>query len=106
MSFAIGYGETQGVPHKSKPMEELCKIEGNAPKWFEKGMHCAMLAPTAMNQQKFLFIFDGKALKLQALKGTLTKINLGIVTFITLRLVQGLVLKNNFPKILFFAWIF
>lgn len=79
--IAIGYGEDQGIPHKSKPMEELCKIEGNAPKWFEKGMHCAMLAPTAMNQQKFLFTFDGKALKLQALKGTLTKIDLGIVTY-------------------------
>lgn len=47
--IAIGYGETQGVPHKSKPMNELCKVDGKMDDWFEKGMQCAMLAPTAMN---------------------------------------------------------
>lgn len=79
--IAIGYGETQGVPHKSKPMNELCKVDGKMDDWFEKGMQCAMLAPTAMNQQKFLFTYDGKSLKLEALKGAYTKLDLGIVTY-------------------------
>lgn len=79
--IAIGYGETQGVPHKSKPVEELCKTDGKMPAWLEKGMHCAMLAPTALNQQKFLFTYDGKSLKLEALKGAYTKLDLGIVTY-------------------------
>lgn len=79
--LALGYGETQGVPHKSKPMEELCRVDSKMTDWFEKGMHCAMLAPTAMNQQKFLFTYDGKSLKLEALKGAYTKLDLGIVTY-------------------------
>lgn len=79
--IAIGYGETQGVPHKSKPINELCRVDGKMADWFEKGMYCAMLAPTAMNQQKFLFTYDGKSLKLEALKGAYTKLDLGIVTY-------------------------
>jgi len=27
--IAIGYGVTQGVPHKNKPIESLCKTDGN-----------------------------------------------------------------------------
>lgn len=80
--IAIGYGETQGIPHTSKPIEELlCRTDEKIPSWLEKGMHCAMLAPTALNQQKFLFNYDGKGIKLTASKGAYTKIDLGIVTY-------------------------
>lgn len=79
--IAIGYGETQGVPHKIKPIEKLCSVTGEAPAWFEKGMHCAMLAPTALNQQKFFFTYDGKSLKLEPSKGAYTNVDLGIVTY-------------------------
>lgn len=48
--IALGYGATQGVAHKSKPMEALAKADGAMPEWFKKGMEAAMLAPTAMNQ--------------------------------------------------------
>ena len=29
--IALGYGETHGVPHKSKPLESLCKTTGPMP---------------------------------------------------------------------------
>ena len=38
----------------------LCS--GTAPKWFTRGVELALLAPTAMNQQKFRFeLLDGDA---------------------------------------------
>lgn len=56
--IALGYGESQGTPHKSKPMDKLCHVEGAMPVWFKNGMEMAMLAPTAMNQQKFVFSLE------------------------------------------------
>ena len=53
--IALGYGVTQGVEHKSRPMQELCTCGEPMPEWFRCGMNAAMLAPTAMNQQKFRF---------------------------------------------------
>ena len=52
--IALGYGETQGVPHKSKSIAELGHADQNT-EWFNKGMEAVCLAPTAVNQQKFLF---------------------------------------------------
>ena len=46
--ISLGYGETQGVAHKSKPMQALCRCAEPIPEWFKKGMTAAMLAPTAM----------------------------------------------------------
>ena len=56
--IALGHGATQGVPHKSKPMEEVAKVEGPMPDWFRAGMEAVLLAPTAVNQQKFLFTLE------------------------------------------------
>ena len=60
MIISLGYGETQGVPHKSKPITELSKVDENT-EWFQNGMEAVSLAPTAMNQQKFVFrnLYDG-----------------------------------------------
>ena len=58
---ACGYGKTNGIQHpQKKTMEELCKDDRSQqglplPDWFRQGMEAAMLAPTAMNQQKFEF---------------------------------------------------
>ncbi len=61
LGIAIGYGADQGAAHKSKDMSELCTVEGEMPGWFKAGMEAAMLAPTAINQQKFRFeLKDGK----------------------------------------------
>lgn len=79
--IALGHGETQGTAHKSKPMEALCKVEGRMPDWFRAGMEAAMLAPTAMNQQKFcLSLAEGKVCA-KAGVGFYAKMDLGIVKY-------------------------
>lgn len=79
--IAIGYGETQGVTHKSKSIDKVCKVEEAAPDWFKKGVEAALLAPTAMNQQKFMFSLDGKSVTAKAGLGFYTKTDLGIVKY-------------------------
>ena len=80
--IAFGYGETQGVPHKSKPLQAVCKDAANMPEWFFNGMEAALLAPTAMNQQKFFFELSSDN-KINAVcgKGFYTKLDLGIVKY-------------------------
>lgn len=34
--IAIGYGQTQGVPHKSKTKNEVSSYDGEEPLWFKK----------------------------------------------------------------------
>lgn len=79
--IAMGYGTTQGVPHKSKPMESLCKVNGNMPDWFRNGMEAALLAPTAINQQKFLFTVSNNMVKAEVTGGIKSKIDLGIAKY-------------------------
>ena len=72
--IALGYGETQGVPHKIKSVEDVSrsavrtlgdrlfpavKASDITPSWFKKGVKAALLAPTAVNQQKFSFEYVG-----------------------------------------------
>lgn len=80
--IALGYGAVQGVPHTSKPMDQLCKAPADAPAWFTRGAEAALLAPTAMNQQKFTLelLPDGRV-KATAGKGFYTKLDLGIVKY-------------------------
>lgn len=79
--IALGYGENQGVAHKSKSIEELSKVDGVMPNWFKRGMEAACLAPTAMNQQKFLITLDGNEVKAKALTAFYSKLDLGIVKY-------------------------
>lgn len=82
--LAIGYGETRGVPHTSKPLEKLVRLPGGrglaeAPAWFRAGVEAAQLAPTAMNQQKFSFeLVAGDAVRARAGIGPYAKVDLGI----------------------------
>ena len=78
--IALGYGTNTGVAHKSKPIKELCK-EDAYPEWFMKGMEAVSLAPTAMNQQKFLFEMKNGQVYAKALMGFYSKIDLGIVKY-------------------------
>lgn len=57
--IAIGYGETHGVPHKIKTPEEVSNVSATTPEWFKNGVNAALLAPTAVNQQKFYFEYLG-----------------------------------------------
>lgn len=80
--IALGYGTTQGVEHKNKPLQKVCNYSEGMPDWFLNGVQAALLAPTAINQQKFYFEYlpDGKV---KATKGTgfYTKLDLGIVKY-------------------------
>lgn len=80
--IAFGYGETQGVPHKSKPLQDVCNYTANMPEWFLNGIEAALLAPTAVNQQKFFFeLFSDSKIKAVCGKGFYTKLDLGIVKY-------------------------
>lgn len=57
--IALGYGETPGVQHKSKALEEISNLNAQSPEWFRKGVKAAQLAPTAVNQQKFYIELQG-----------------------------------------------
>lgn len=80
--ISLGYGKTQGTAHASKPLQELCNYSEQMPDWFLKGMDAALLAPTAMNQQKFHFelLPDGNV-KASCGSGFYTRLDLGIVKY-------------------------
>ncbi|MBQ7653485.1 MAG: nitroreductase [Clostridia bacterium] len=78
--ISLGYGKTQGAKHKSKPATEISNISDSSPEWFKRGIEAALLAPTAVNQQKFYFsLKDNKVSAKSGLIGTCLKIDLGIV---------------------------
>ena len=97
--IAIGYGETQGSGHKIKTVEQVSRSavrtlgsSKNAsditPSWFKKGVEAALLAPTAVNQQKFSFEYVGMSNnrhQVRAKRGFsmigYTKIDLGIAKY-------------------------
>lgn len=77
--IAMGYGENQGVPHKSRPLAELYRVSGEMPDWFRRGMDAALLAPTAINQQKFLFtLSEGNRVSAKSTGGPNSRVDLGI----------------------------
>ena len=80
MVIAIGYGATQGVAHQSKDALAVSRAE-DAPEWFKKGIEAALLAPTALNQQKFLFTLRGDKVSAKAGLGPFSKVDLGIVKY-------------------------
>ncbi|MDD6975943.1 MAG: nitroreductase family protein, partial [Bacteroidales bacterium] len=51
--IALGYGLTPGVQHKGKSLEDISNADSSTPQWFNDGVKAALLAPTAVNQQKF-----------------------------------------------------
>lgn len=79
--IALGYGATQGIAHKSKTVGEVSNADEGSPEWFRRGVEAALLAPTAMNQQKFYFAFDGDKAVAEAKNGMYTKMDLGIVQY-------------------------
>lgn len=80
--ISLGYGATQGTAHKNKPLQDVCNYTDSTPEWFINGVNAALLAPTAMNQQKFFFELtsDGNV-KATAGSGFYTKLDLGIAKY-------------------------
>ncbi|MBQ8972066.1 MAG: nitroreductase [Clostridia bacterium] len=78
--ISLGYGKTQGASRKSKNASEVSNIAADAPDWFQRGVEAALLAPTAINQQKFHFDRNGNRVTAKAGRfGTNLKVDLGIV---------------------------
>lgn len=60
--IALGHGTTQGRERKSKTISQVSNANDTTPQWFVNGVKAALLAPTAINQQKFYFeLTDRKA---------------------------------------------
>lgn len=78
--LALGYGKTNGIPHKSKEIKEVCTVE-EMPDWFKNGMEAVLLAPTAMNQQKFMFSLDDNKVSVKSTGGAYSQVDLGIVKY-------------------------
>ena len=81
---ALGYGAETGVQHPLKPLENFYESEIPAPDWFRQGLEAALLAPTAVNQQKFKFILHtGNVVEARSLfsMAGYTSIDLGIVKY-------------------------
>lgn len=85
LCIAVGYADPDGIrAHKVKRPEQVSNISETTPDWFKHGVECALLAPTAVNQQKFYFEYISPN-KVKPQKGTslvgYTKIDLGIAMY-------------------------
>ena len=81
MVISLGYGETQGNTRKSKTAQDVVESGADQP-WFSKGVEAALKAPTAVNQQKFIFsLKDGEPFVRVRGLGSYTKVDLGIVAY-------------------------
>lgn len=81
MIIAVGYGENQGKPHKSKSPTAVSNVTDSSPEWFVRGVNGALLAPTAINQQKFTFTLDGDVVRATHGMGFYVKTDLGIAKY-------------------------
>lgn len=81
--IAIGYGVNGGRVRKSKTAADVVvgTMDGK-PEWFRNGVEAALLAPTAINQQKFeIALKDDGTAEIIDKGGVLSKIDKGIVTY-------------------------
>lgn len=79
--IAVGYGISQGVPHKSKVASEVSNINENSPEWFRNGIKAALLAPTALNKQDFMIKQNGNKVSIECNNGIFTGANLGLIKY-------------------------
>ena len=80
ISIAVGYGKDKGKPHKSKSPEQVIEAKGDRPYWFNKGVDMALLAPTAINQQKFVIrLNEDESVDFVDKGGIFSQVDIGIV---------------------------
>lgn len=79
--IALGYGKNQGIPRRSKGFDAVADARGGAPEWFKRGIESALMAPTAVNQQRFKFTLRGNVVTARAGRGPYTRIDLGIAKY-------------------------
>ena len=80
MVIALGYGQTQGIPHKGKKISDVCSSDFD--EGLLEGVEAALLAPTAINQQKFWFFMEEgePCIKVKGI-GSWTRVDLGIAAY-------------------------
>ena len=80
--IALGYGRTNGYPHKSKDVSEVSNYREGMPDWFLDGVNAALLAPTAVNQQRFFFeLLPSGEVKATCGRRAYAKVDLGIARY-------------------------
>ena len=81
--ISLGYGADQGVQHPLRHVDRFFESDGEPPQWFLKGMEAALLAPTAVNQQKIKVILHPDGVEAKSLFSMVgyTAIDLGIVKY-------------------------
>ena len=61
-------------------MSDVSGASSSRPEWFENGVEAALLAPTAINQQKFLIRLNAdESVEFIDKGGVLSQVDLGIV---------------------------
>ena len=78
---AVGFGATPGVAHKSKTASEVSSFEGPALQWFADGVQAALLAPTALNKQRFRIVGEGDKVSISENGGAFSGADIGIVKY-------------------------
>ena len=81
MVVALGYGKTQGSERRSKTPEQISDLTAASPGWYRRGLEAVLLAPTAVNQQKFRFSLKGEKVAAVPGFGFYTKVDLGIAKY-------------------------
>ncbi len=80
--ISLGYGANKGVPHKSKSVNDVSNYKTGMPDWFLNGIEAALLAPTAVNQQRFYFEYRSDGfVKASSSLGIYTRLDLGIAKY-------------------------
>lgn len=79
--IAVGYGKTEGKPHRSKKPEQVSFYNGTEPEWFRLGVEAALLAPTAMNRQAFFIKGEGNQVSIVSKGGIYQGADLGLVKY-------------------------
>ncbi len=80
--ITLGYGATSGKSHKIKSLQDVSNYQEGMPEWFLHGVEAALLAPTAVNQQKFRFeLQPNDEVKATHGRGFYAKVDLGIVKY-------------------------
>lgn len=84
-AIVVGYGVNHGHQHKSKRYNQVARVPSGmaTPDWFRSGIEAALLAPTSLNQQKFVFTLqpDGHTVAAKAGLGPCTRTDLGIAKY-------------------------
>lgn len=85
ITIAIGFGVDGGKVRKSKSAIDVSEVKGgydNAPDWFKAGVEAALLAPTAINQQKFKIVLkDNDEVEFVDKGGFFSKVDIGIIKY-------------------------